>query len=125
MKKLVVQYINDNGFNTFDEFYANKIESLNEEDLATLISVVQSATSNGDIWYKCHYQEDNANYFTYIFDSQDAVDNFAPVLSIFETSEGYVSTNITEMSFEEFATYAATRQESDNGHERIKLLRNS
>lgn len=125
MKKLVVQYTNDGGFDTFEEFYANKIENLTDDDLATLVSTIETSTSNGDIWYKCHFQEDSFNYFTYIFDSQDAVDNFAAVLSIFEAVEEHVSTNITEITFEEFATYASTQPETDISHERIELLRSS
>ena len=123
MKKLVIQYTNDGGFSTFEEFYADKVDSLSEEELATLISTIENAVSSGDIWFKHHYQEDGVAYLNYIFDSAEAVNNFSSALSIFESISGYVSTESAEMTFEEFANYASTREEASIPNERIKSLK--
>ena len=106
MKKVTI-VLNNDGSESFEDFYANIIENLDSDDLTTLASNIKGLQDNGDLWFKHYYQEGGKNHLTYIFDSADSVTTFGPGKTIIENMPLFESYNVEEMTFEQFANYAS------------------
>lgn len=106
MKKVTIS-LNNNGSESFEEFYTSIIENLDADDLTILATNIKQLQDNGDLWFKHYYQEDGKNYLVYIFDSADAVTSFGDAKSVIENMPLFESYNDEEITFEQFASYAS------------------
>lgn len=123
MKKVIISL--DSGSTTdVNEFYTSTVSNLSDEDLTTIGLTVRELTENGDIWFKHYYIENNECKLVYVMDSESAVTNFAPALAIFESLSLYNSTNVQDLTFENFADYASEFEETSIINERVETLLN-
>lgn len=111
MKKVTI-ILNNDGSETFEEFYTNMIESLDSDHLSVLAGNVKELQDNGDLWFKHYYQENDNNYLVFIFDSNEAVTNFGSGKSVIENMPLFDSYQEEEITFEQFATYASGSTET-------------
>lgn len=111
MKKVTIT-LNNDGSESFEEFYAGIIDNLDTDHLAVLAGNVKELQDNGDLWFKHYYQENEKNYLVYIFDSADAVTNFGPGKSVIENMALFDSYADEDITFEQFAAYASASTET-------------
>lgn len=106
MKKVTI-ILNNNGSESFEDFYTSIINELDSAELTTLATNIKQLQDNGDLWFKHYYQEDGKNYLVYIFDSADAVTSFGDAKTVIENMPLFESYQDEEITFEQFAAYAS------------------
>lgn len=124
MKKVTIILGND-GAQNFEEFYAAMIESFAEEDLLILANTVRGLQDSGDMWFRHYYQEGNQNHLVYIFDSASAVTSFEPAKSVIENMPLFESYNVEDITFEQFANYASSANETSIENARVNTILDS
>lgn len=111
--------LNNNGSESFEDFYTSIINELDSTELTTLATNIKQLQDNGDLWFKHYYQEDGKNYLVYIFDSADAVTSFGDAKTVLEDMPLFESYQDEEITFEQFATYASGSVETLIDNERV------
>jgi hypothetical protein len=70
-------------------------------------------TDNGDIWFK-NYEHDGDNINgVFILDSDESVTRMAPHRAYLETATGFIETTVEDISFDDFAAFAAERDDTN------------
>ena len=79
---------------------------------------LKSMTESGDIWFRNYeHNGDNINC-VFILDSDTALSTFAPHQAYLESATGFIDTVVEDMTFDEFAAFAAERDETWVDHPR-------
>ena len=78
----------------------------------SMFNGLKTMTEEGDIWFK-NYEHDGDNInAVYILDSDESVTKMAPHRAYLETATGHIETTVEDMTFDEFAAFAAARDET-------------
>jgi hypothetical protein len=118
MKKVTIKFPH-NG-RRITEFVTNLIDELNNNaaGFASMYNGMKEMTECGDIWFR-NYEHNGENIdCVFILDSDEAVTKMADHRAFIETATGFGETTVEEMSFDEFAAFAADRDETWVDHPR-------
>ena len=122
MKKVTIKFPH-NG-RRITEFVTNIIDELDNDQakFATMYNCLKGMTDEGDIWFR-NYEHNGDNIdVVFILDSDTAVSKFATHRAYMETATGFIETTVEDMSFDEFAAFAADRDETHVEHARKNEL---
>ena len=122
MKKVTIKYPH-NG-RRITEFVTQIIDELDNDKTAyaNMFNGLKTMTDNGDIWFR-NYEHDGDNVnCVFVLDSDTSVSTFAPHRAHLESATGFIETTVEEMSFDEFAAFAAERDETNIPHARKEEL---
>lgn len=122
MKKVTIRYPH-NG-RRITQFVTEIIDELDNDQTAyaNMFNGLKTMTENGDIWFR-NYEHDGANInCVFILDSDESVTKFAPHRTYLESATGYIDTVVEDITFDEFAAFAAERNETLIEHPRKKEL---
>ena len=122
MKKVTIRYPH-NG-RRITQFVTEVIDELDNDQTAyaNMFNGLKTMTENGDIWFRNYEHEgDNINC-VFILDSDTSLSTFAPHRTYLESATGYIDTVVEDMTFDEFAAFAADRDETLIAHPRKKEL---
>ena len=122
MKKVTIRYPH-NG-RRITQFVTEIIDELDNDQTAyaNMFNGLKTMTENGDIWFRNYEHEgDNINC-VFILDSDTSLSTFAPHRTYLESATGYIDTVVEDMTFDEFAAFAADRDETLIAHPRKKEL---
>ena len=122
MKKVTIRYPH-NG-RRITQFVTEIIDELDNDQTAyaNMFNGLKTMTENGDIWFRNYEHEgDNINC-VFILDSDTSLSTFAPHRTYLESATGYIDTVVEDMTFDEFAAFAADREETLIAHPRKKEL---
>jgi hypothetical protein len=120
MKKLTFKF--SNSADTIEEFYTSQMDKLTESQFVSIYEKIQIAIANGDVWLRHYCLVDSEAHLIWFLDSADSQTNFQPVIEILETLDDYITLDAEEVTFEEFATFAAAHEESIIPHARKEAL---
>ena len=118
MKKVTLKFPH-NG-RRITQFVTEMIDELyNDKDkLETMFNGLKTMTDEGDIWFR-NYEHDGANInCVFILDSDEAVTKMAPHRAYLESATGFIETTVEDISFDDFAEFAAERDETRVQHAR-------
>ena len=118
MKKVTIRYPH-NG-RRITQFVTEIIDELDNDKTAyaNMFNGLKTMTENGDIWFRNYEHEGENINCVFILDSDTSVSNFAPHRAYLESATGYIDTIVEDMTFDEFATFAAERDETYVEHAR-------
>tara|TARA_B100001769_G_C21961843_1_gene517567 strand:+ start:264 stop:674 length:411 start_codon:yes stop_codon:yes gene_type:complete len=118
MKKVTIKYPH-NG-RRITQFVTEVIDELDNDKTAyaNMWNGLKTMTDEGDIWFR-NYEHDGANInCVFILDSDEAVTKLAPYRAYLESATGFIETTVEDMSFDDFAAFAAERDETNIPHAR-------
>lgn len=118
MKKVTIKFPH-NG-KRITQFVTEIIDELDNDKakFETMFNGLKAMTDDGDIWFR-NYEHDGANInCTFILDSDEAVTKMAPHRAYLESATGHVETTVEDITFDEFAAFAAERDETHVQHAR-------
>ena len=118
MKKVTLKFPHNGRLIT--QFVTEMIDELdNDKDkFETMFNGLKTLTDEGDIWFR-NYEHDGANInCVFILDSDEAVTKMAPHRAYLESATGFIETTVEDISFDDFAEFAAERDETRVQHAR-------
>ena len=118
MKKVTIKYPH-NG-RRITQFVTEVTDELDNDKTAyaNIWNGLKTMTDEGDIWFR-NYEHDGDNInCVFILDSDEAVTKMAPYRSYLESAAGFIETTVEDMSFDDFAAFAAERDETNIQHDR-------
>ena len=118
MKKVTIKYPH-NG-RRITQFVTEVIDELDNDKTAyaNMWNGLKTMTDEGDIWFR-NYEHDGANInCVFILDSDEAVTKMAPHRAYLESATGFIETTVEDISFDDFAEFAAERDETRVQHAR-------
>ena len=118
MKKVTLKFPH-NG-RRLTEFVHNVIDELDNDKakFETMFNGLKTMTDEGDIWFRNYEHNGDNIHCVFILDSDEAVTKMAPHRAYLESATGFIETTVEDMSFDEFAEFAAERQETRIQHPR-------
>ena len=118
MKKVTIRYPH-NG-RRITQFVTEIIDDLDNDKTAyaNMFNGLKTMVENGDIWFRNYEHSGDHINCVFILDSDTALTAFEPNKTYLESATGYVDTVVEDMSFDEFAAFAAEREETWVEHPR-------
>lgn len=118
MKKVTIRYPH-NG-RRITEFVTQVIDELDNDKTAyaNMFNGLKTMVENGDIWFRNYEHSGDYINCVFILDSDTALTAFEPHKTFLESATGYVDTVVEDMTFDEFAEFAAEREETWVEHPR-------
>lgn len=117
MKKVTIK-LTHNGADTFEEFYRAKLDTMTDDNLTTLVTEIKGMIDGGDIWFRHFDTDGEVNNLVYILDSNNALTAFQTAKNLIEADDDHIETIIEDITFDDFASYAADNDETEIAHER-------
>lgn len=109
--------------NTIEEFYTSKLDELTEAEFASVFNTMSTAVNNGDVWLRSYFIEDGKANLIWFLDSDTAILNVQPAIDILVTIDDYIEHTVDDCTFEEFAAFAASREDANISHPRIQAIK--
>jgi len=113
MKKVTIKFPH-NG-KRITEFVTSLTDELDNDQtkFEAMFKGLKEMTDNGDIWFK-NYEHDGDNINgVFILDSDESVTRMAPHRAYLETATGFIETTVEDISFDDFAAFAAERDDTN------------
>ena len=113
MKKVTIKFPH-NGMR-ITEFVTSLTDELDNDQtkFEAMFKGLKEMTDNGDIWFK-NYEHDGDNINgVFILDSDESVTRMAPHRAYLETATGFIETTVEDISFDDFAAFAAERDDTN------------
>jgi|TARA_B110000240_G_C13410498_1_gene414973 hypothetical protein len=113
MKKVTIKFPH-NGMR-ITEFVTSLTDELDNDQtkFEAMFRGLKEMTDNGDIWFK-NYEHDGDNINgVFILDSDESVTRMAPHRAYLETATGFIETTVEDISFDDFAAFAAERDDTN------------
>jgi len=113
MKKVTIKFPH-NG-KRITEFVTSLTDELDNDQtkFEAMFNGLKEMTDNGDIWFK-NYEHDGDNINgVFILDSDESVTRMAPHRAYLETATGFIETTVEDISFDDFAAFAAERDDTN------------
>jgi uncharacterized SAM-dependent methyltransferase len=108
--------------NTIEEFYTSKLDKLTEDEFVSVFNTMRTAVNNGDVWLRSYFIEDGKANLVWFLDSDTSIINVQSAIDILVTIDDYIEHTIDSSTFEEFAAYAASNEDTDISHPRIEAI---
>jgi|TARA_X000001036_G_scaffold401876_1_gene407278 hypothetical protein len=118
MKKVTLKFPHSG--RRITQFVTEIIDELDNDQtaFANCFNGLKAMTDDGDIWFR-NYEHDGANInCVFILDSDESVTKFAPHRTYLESATGHIETTVEDITFDEFAAFAAERDETHVQHAR-------
>lgn len=109
--------------NTIEEFYTSKLDKLTEDEFVSVFNTMRTAVNNGDVWLRSYFIEDGKANLVWFLDSDTSIINVQSAIDILVTIDDYIEHTIDSSTFEEFAAYAASNEDSNISHPRIEAIK--
>ena len=121
MKKVSFRF--SSSADNIEEFYSSKLDELTEVEFTSVFQTMSNAVNSGDVWLRSYFVEDTTAHLVWFLDSDTAVNNVQSAIDILVTINDYIDHTVVDCTFEEFAAYAQSNEDSNISHPRIQSIK--